>query len=93
VCPGSVWINPLGVPWSKRMSTGWNRLSAETLRHEVEHCGDLLAPHVELLDNLVDAEILEVLDHRGHGQPRAFEHPGTAHLAPDAFDGLARTRR
>src|SRR4051812_35187970 len=73
--------------WSKRMSTGWNRLSAETLRHEVEHCGDLLARDVELLDNLVDADILEVLDDRGHRQARAFEHPGTAHLAWDAFDG------
>ena len=50
------------------MSTGWNRLSAEALRHEVEHCRDLLARHVELLDNLVDAEILEVLDDGGDGQ-------------------------
>ena len=69
------------------MSTGWNRLSAEALRHEVEHCSDLLARHVELLDNLVDAEILEVLDDRGHGQARALEHPGAAHLTRDALDG------
>jgi hypothetical protein len=60
--PGSALINPLGVPWSKRMSTGWNRLSAETLRHEIEHCRDLLPCHVELLHDLVDAEVLEVLD-------------------------------
>src|SRR4030088_2081408 len=87
VCPGSAWINPWGVPWSKRMSTGWNRLSAEALRHEVEHCRDLLARHVELLDDLVDAEILEVLDDRGHGQARALEHPGAAHLTRNALDG------
>jgi hypothetical protein len=36
------------------MSTGWDRLSAEALRHEVEHCRDLLARHVELFDNLVE---------------------------------------
>jgi hypothetical protein len=67
VCPGSARINPLGVPWSKRTRTGWNRLSAEAQRHEVEYCRDLLARHVELLDNLVDAEILKILDDRGHG--------------------------
>jgi hypothetical protein len=54
------------------MSTGWNRLSAEALRHEVEHCRDLLARHVELLDDLVDAEVLKVLDDRGYPQTSAF---------------------
>jgi hypothetical protein len=24
-------------PWSKRKSTGWDRLNAEALRHEVEY--------------------------------------------------------
>src|SRR5882762_8163084 len=71
------------------MSTGWNRLSAETLRHELEHGRDLLARHVELLHNLLDAEVFEVLDDSGHGQTGALEHPGTTHLAGDALDDRA----
>jgi hypothetical protein len=69
------------------MSAGRDGVRAKTLSHELEHGHHLLARHVELLDDLVDAEILEVLDDRGHRQARAFKHPDTAHLARDAFDG------
>ena len=89
VCPDNARANPFGVPWSKRMSTGGNGVGAQALSHELEHGRHLLARHVELLDDLVDAEILEVLDDRGDGQTRALEHPGAAHLAGDALDGRA----
>jgi hypothetical protein len=44
------------------MSTGGDVGSAQALSDEVEDSGYLFARHVELLDDLVDAEILEVLD-------------------------------
>ena len=50
--------------WSKRMSTGGDVGSAQALSHELKDSGYLFARHVELLDDLVDAEILEVLDDR-----------------------------
>src|SRR6059036_803909 len=46
----------------------------------------LFARHIELLDDLVDAQILEILDDRGHGQASTLEHPGAADLARDALD-------
>ena len=64
-------------------------VGAEVLSDEVENGRHLLARDVELLDDLVDAEVLEVLDDRGYGQTSAFEHPGAAHLAEDALDGRA----
>ena len=36
VCSDSAWIRPLGVPWSKRTSTGGDRLRSEALRDELE---------------------------------------------------------
>src|SRR5439155_4949395 len=42
--------------------------------------------HVELLDDLVDAQILEILDDRGHGQASTLDHPGAADLARDALN-------
>jgi len=67
------------------MSTGGDVGSAQALSHKREESGYLFARHVELLDDLVDAEILEVLDDRGHGQTGALEHPRAADLAGDAL--------
>src|SRR5918993_3330859 len=78
VCPGSARVSPFGVPWSKRTSTGRNGFGAQALSYEFEHGGDLLARHVELLHDLLDAEVLEVLDDGGDRQARALEHPGAA---------------
>src|SRR5688572_11872563 len=80
---------PFRVPRSKRMSTGWHGVGAEALGNEVENGRDLLARDVELLDDLADAQVLEVLNDRGNGQTSAFEHPGATHLARDALDGRA----
>src|SRR5688572_28826419 len=85
VCPGSALIRPLGVPWSNRTSTGGD-FRAQAICHELENGRDLFARHIELLDYLVDAEVLEVLDDRVYRQTRALEHPGATHLAGDALD-------
>jgi hypothetical protein len=61
-----------GVPWSKRISTGSDGVRAKALSYELKDVHHPLARHVELLDDLVDAEILEVLDDCGHGQPGAI---------------------
>jgi hypothetical protein len=63
--------------------------SAALKSHEVEYGGDLLARHVELLHDLVNAEVFEVLDDGSHRQAGTFEHPGAAHLPGDALDGGA----
>src|SRR5688500_16493698 len=73
VCSDSARASPFGVPWSKRMSTGGHGVGAEALGYEVENGRYLLACDVELLDDLVDAQVLEVLDDRGNGQTGAFE--------------------
>ena len=49
------------MPWSNRTSTGGN-VGAQPLGHELQNSLDLFARHVELFDNLVDAEVFEVLD-------------------------------
>jgi hypothetical protein len=67
-------------------STGGDVGSAQALSHEGEDSGYLFARHVELLDDLVDAEILEVLDYRGHRQAGTAEHPGTTNPIGDALD-------
>lgn len=67
-----------GVPWSKRMRTGRDGLGSEALRDELEHGRDLLARHLELLHDLINAEVLEAFDDRGHGKSGALEHPGAA---------------
>jgi hypothetical protein len=85
VCPDNAWASPFGSPWSKRMSTGGNVGSSQGLSYELEDSGYLLARHVELLDDLVNAEVLEVLNDRGHGQAGAFEHPRATDLAGDAL--------
>src|SRR5262249_45496482 len=71
------------------MSTGGDVGRAQALSHELEDSSYLFARHIELLDDLVDAQILEVLDNRGYGQTSTLEHPRAAHLAWDAFDGRA----
>jgi hypothetical protein len=53
------------------MSTGGGGFNAQALSDEVEHSSDLLARHVELLHDLLDAEIFEILDDRGNGQGAA----------------------
>ena len=71
------------------MSTGRDGLGPQALSHEFKHGRDLLARNVKLLHDLLDAEILEVLDNRGHGQTSALEYPGAAHLAGNALNGRA----
>src|SRR5438045_4168987 len=66
VCLDNARASPFGVPWSKRTSTGVDSSSAQALSHELKDSRHLLTRHVELLDDLVDAEVLEVLDYRGH---------------------------
>jgi len=61
-CPDNAPASPFGVPWSKRMSTGRDGVCAKAFSHKLEHGHHLLARYVELLDDLVDAEILEVLN-------------------------------
>jgi hypothetical protein len=90
VCPGSGRTSFLGVPWSKRTTTGRNRFGAQALGYEVEYGFDLFARHVEPLNDLVDAQIFQVLDDSGNGQTSALEHPGIAHLARNTLDGRAR---
>jgi hypothetical protein len=53
------------------------RVGAEALGDEVENSRHLLACDVELLDDLVDAQVLAVLNDRGNGQTQtcALEHP------------------
>lgn len=98
VCPDNARASPFGVPWSKRMSTGGEGVGAKALGYEVENGRHLLARDVELLDHLVHAEILKVLDHRGHRQASTAEHPGTADpvgfvaLLPNE-DGLTQVAR
>ena len=58
VCPGSARAGPFGVPRSKRTSTGGNDGSAKALSDELEDGHHLFARHVELVDDLVDAQIL-----------------------------------
>ena len=67
VCPDSARASPFGVPWSKKMSTGGDGVGAEAQGYEVENGRHLLSRDVELLDDLVNAQILEVLDDGGHG--------------------------
>lgn len=68
VCPDIARASPFGVPWSKRMSTGGHGVGAEALGNEGENGRHLLACDVELLDDLVDAEILEILNDSSHRQ-------------------------
>ena len=51
------------------MRTGGNGVSSEALGDEFEYSRDLLACHVELLHDLLDAEVLQVLDDGGDGEP------------------------
>ena len=50
------------------MSTGGHGVGTEALGYEVENGRYLLACDVELLDDLVDAQVLEVLNDRGNRQ-------------------------
>ena len=61
VCPDYERARPFGVPWSTRMSTGGDGVAAETLGYEGENRRHLLARDIELPDDLVNAQILEVL--------------------------------
>src|SRR5262245_32272396 len=79
----------MGQTLAQRRILHRNRFSAQAFRYEVEHGYDLLTTHVELLYDLVDTEVFEVLDDRGHRQARAFEHPSAANFAWDTFDGWA----
>jgi hypothetical protein len=58
-CPGNARIRPFGAPWSKRMSTGGNGVTSEALGDEFEYGRDLLACHVELFHDFLDAEVLQ----------------------------------
>ncbi len=68
------------------MSTGGEGVRAKALSHNLEHRHHMLARYVELLDNLVNAQILEVLDDGGHRQTRTAEHSGAADPVGDALD-------
>jgi hypothetical protein len=68
------------------MSTGRNGVRAKALSHEIQYGQHLLPRHVELLDDLVDAEILEVLDDGGHWQASTLEHQ-----APLTLPGMLST--
>ena len=61
--------------------------AAQTLCHELEDGRDLFARHVELLDDLVDAEVFEILNHCGHGQACTARYPRASDSVGDALDG------
>ena len=63
--------------------------AAYALSDEIQHGCYLVARHIELLHDVVDAEIFDILDDGGDGQPGALEHSGTGDSARDALDGLA----
>ena len=71
------WAKPLGVPWSNSTSTG-GRFGTKALNHELEDSRNLVARHLELLHDLVDAEVFEVLDDGGDGQTGTLEDPRAA---------------
>src|ERR1035438_10658722 len=56
----------------------------QALSHKTKDGTDLLARHVELLHHFIDAQVFEVLNDRGDGQPGIPEHPGPADLAGNA---------
>ena len=85
VWPTSMRAKPFGVPWSNRTSTG-RFFGTQTLSHEFEDGLHLFSGHVELLDDLVDAEVREILDDRGDGQAGAPEHPRATDPIGDALD-------
>ena len=66
MCSNSTLASPFGVPWSNRTSTGGD-FGTQTLNDELEHGCHLFTRDVELLHDLVDAEVFEVLDDRGDG--------------------------
>jgi hypothetical protein len=72
-----------------RTSTGRRDFRAQTLSHKFEDGLDLFARHVELLDDLIDAEVFQVLDDGGHGQSGALEHPRATNPVGDALDRRA----
>ena len=72
VCPESAPASPFGVPWSKRTSTSGDGGIAQTLSQELQDGLHLFARHVELLDDLVNAEIFTVLDDSGDWQATAL---------------------
>ena len=53
-------------PSVRGTSSSWVSFGAQTLGHELQDGGHLLARHVELLHDLVDAEILDILDYSGY---------------------------
>src|SRR6516162_7489756 len=85
VCPTSVRASPFGVPWSNRTSTGRD-FGTQNFGDEFENGLYLFAGHVELLDDLVDAEVLEILNDCGDGQAGTPEHPCATNPIGDALD-------
>ena len=71
----------------------WGSLSGsrrlEALRDKFQDRYDLFPRDVKLFHDFLDAQILQVLDHRGNGQPGILEHPRAADLAGNAFHGVA----
>jgi hypothetical protein len=59
------------------------------MRREFQNSLNLLPRHAEFFHQLVNAHILKVLEHRGHGHPGAFKHPCAAALTGDALHGRA----
>ena len=53
---------------------------SQALRYEIKNSGNLLARHVELFHYFLDAQVLQIFDHRYHGQPRMLEQPVAAGL-------------
>src|SRR6516225_6298088 len=85
VCPTSVRASPFGVPWSNRTSTGRD-FGTQTFGDEFENGLYLFARHVELLDDLVDAEVLEILNDGGDGQAGPLKYPRASNPIGDTLD-------
>src|SRR5262245_27816133 len=66
----------------------WSRGCGEALGDEVQHGSNLLACHVKLLHDFLDAQILKIFNDCRHGQPRMPKHPCAADLVEIAFHGV-----
>jgi hypothetical protein len=91
VRPGSSLARPRGVPWSKRMSIdgrrrgGGNWIRLEALSYKLEYGFDLLAGHVELVHDFLNAHVFEVLEDGGDWHTCILKYPRAANLTRDTF--------
>jgi hypothetical protein len=57
----------------------------EALGHKLKHRFNLFAGHVEFFHHFLNAEVLEIFEDCGNGQPGVFKHLRTAYFTRNAF--------